>query len=53
VVRTAQKVGVDVQDYLTWLFELRGTHRSKFGIAVADLTPEAYKATLEARSKAA
>ncbi|MEZ4320674.1 MAG: IS66 family transposase [Myxococcota bacterium] len=30
VVRTAQKCGVDVQAYLTWLFERRGTHRKAF-----------------------
>ena len=44
VVRTAQKHGLDVQAYLTWLFERRGTHRHLFGLSACDLTPEAYKA---------
>jgi transposase len=44
VVRTAQKHGLDVQAYLTWLFERRGTHRARFGLSAAELTPAAYKA---------
>ncbi len=44
VVRTAQKHGHDVQAYLTWLFERRGTHRARFGMSTAELTPAAYKA---------
>lgn len=44
IVRTAQKHGLDVQAYLTWMFERRGTHRRKFGMSAKDLTPAAYKA---------
>ena len=44
VVRTAQKHGLDVQAYLTWLFERRGTHRKVFGMPARELTPAAYKA---------
>ena len=44
VVRTAQKHDLDVQAYLTWLFERRGTHRARFGMAARELTPAAYKA---------
>lgn len=47
VVRTAQKVGVDVLAYLTWLFDRRGTHRDGFGLSAAELTPMAYRAELE------
>ena len=47
VVRTAQKCGVDVQAYLTWLFERRGTHRRQFALPVAELTPMAYRQRLE------
>lgn len=44
VVRTAQKHDLDVQAYLTWLFERRGTHRARFGLSAKELTPAAYKA---------
>lgn len=50
VVRTAQKLGLDVLAYLTWMFERRGTHRNVFDLGAADLTPAAYLAML--RSKA-
>ena len=43
VVRTAQKLDLDVQAYLTWMFERRGTHRKRFGMAAGELTPMAYK----------
>ena len=43
VVRTAQKCDVDVMSYLTWLFERRGTHRARFGMSAAELTPMAYR----------
>lgn len=44
VVRTAQKHGLDVQAYLTWMFERRGTHKAQFGLRARDLTPAAYRA---------
>lgn len=43
VVRTAQKCGVDVLAYLTWMFERRGTHKDRFGMTAAELTPMAYR----------
>lgn len=44
VVRTAQKCGVDVFGYLNWLFERRGSHRKRFNMSAAELTPMAYRA---------
>lgn len=44
VVRTAQKCDVDVFAYLNWMFERRGSHRRRFAMAAADLTPMAYAA---------
>ncbi len=46
---TARNLGVDVEKYLAWAFERRGTWRHKFGLAAAELTPAAYKRALEAR----
>jgi transposase len=43
VVRTAQKCDLDVQAYLTWVFERRGTHKSRFGMRASELTPMAYR----------
>jgi len=43
VVRTAQKCGVDVEDYLTWVFEHMGTHRERLGRTPDELTPMAYR----------
>ena len=43
VVVTARNEGIDVQEYLTWVFERRGTHREKYGLTAANLTPAAYK----------
>jgi transposase len=53
VVRTAQKFEVDVLAYLTWMFERRGTHRRVFGLAAAELTPSAYRASLQVTAQAA
>jgi hypothetical protein len=47
VVASAQREGLDVLAYLTWAFERRGTHRRQFGMRAAELTPAAYKHTLE------
>lgn len=49
VVATARNVGVDLEKYLTWAFERRGTWRSRYNLAAADLTPAAYKRAIEAR----
>lgn len=47
VVETAQRMGLDVLDYLCWAFERRGTWRLKFGLTAAETTPAAYKKALE------
>ena len=47
VVTTAKRHGLDVQAYLTWLFERRGTRKRAFGLAADQLTPAAYKQMLE------
>lgn len=47
VVTTAQRLGLDVQAYLTWMFERRGTRKRAFGLTAAQLTPAAYKQVLE------
>ena len=35
---------IDLQRYLTWVFERNGTHRHKYLLSAAELTPAAYKA---------
>lgn len=47
VVTTAKRHGLDVQAYLTWMFERRGTWRQRFDMSAAELTPAAYKQMLE------
>ena len=47
VVTTAQRLGLAVQVYLTWMFERRGTRKRAFGLTAAQLTPAAYKQMLE------
>lgn len=39
-------LGVDLQAYLTWVFVRRGTHRHKYNLSAAELTPAAYKRSL-------
>lgn len=46
VIATCRAIGVPVQAYLTWAFERLGTHRDVFGLAVEEMTPAAFKATL-------
>ncbi|MCP5068805.1 MAG: IS66 family transposase [bacterium] len=43
IVRTAQKYDLDVQAYLTWMFERRGSHRKEFAMSAMELTPAAYR----------
>ena len=50
VVRTAQKFDLDVQAYLTWMFERRGTHRGRYGLSAKDLTPAEYAPRVSAVS---
>lgn len=49
VVATARNLGVDVERYLAWVFERRGTWRDRYGLPAADLTPAAYKRVIEGR----
>lgn len=51
VVNTAQLLGVDVTEYLIWAFERRGTHKKRFGIPAAHLTPAAFQQALEERQR--
>ena len=53
VVRTAQKCELDVEEYLVWAFERRGSHRKRFGMTAAELTPMAYRDLLTAQRLAA
>ncbi|HEX5449668.1 MAG TPA: IS66 family transposase [Gaiellaceae bacterium] len=46
IIATCRAVGVPVQAYLTWAFEHLGTHRDVFGLAVEQMTPAAFKASL-------
>ena len=43
VVTTARRLGLDVQAYLTWMFERRGTRKDAFGLTAGQLTPAAYQ----------
>lgn len=47
IAATCRRVGVDFEDYQTWVYVRRGTHRDKYDLAAADLTPAAYKRFLE------
>ena len=47
VVTSAQRLGLDVQAYLTCMFERRGTRRRAYGLRADQLTPAAYKEMLE------
>ncbi len=43
IIATARNHRIDVQEYLTWVFERVGTHASKFAMTSAQLTPAAFK----------
>jgi hypothetical protein len=43
IVATCRALGVPVQAYLSWAFDRLGTHREAFGLALADITPDAFK----------
>lgn len=51
VVGTALRCGLDVESYLTWVFDRRGTHRHELGLSAAELTPAAYQQSLEERRR--
>lgn len=46
IVATCKRLGIDPEAYMTWVFVRRGTHRHKYNLTVAQLTPAAYKKTL-------
>ena len=46
IAATCRRLGLDVQAYATWALERLGTHRTKFALPVAQLTPAAYKHAL-------
>jgi len=48
IAATCKRLGLDLQEYLTWVFVRRGTHRHKYNLTAAELTPAAYKKTLVA-----
>ncbi len=45
---TCQRLEVDLQAYLTWVFIRRGTHKRQYDMTAAELTPAAYKRALAA-----
>jgi transposase len=47
LVTTAKRHELDIQAYLTWMFERRGTRRRDYKLDPVDLTPAAYKRMLE------
>jgi hypothetical protein len=44
IVATCRAIGVPVQAYLAWAFERLGTHRERYGLALDEITPAAFKA---------
>jgi hypothetical protein len=52
VASTARRLGLDLQAYLTWMFERRGTRKNEFGLTAAQLTPAAYKLMLDEQGQA-
>lgn len=47
IVTTAKRHSLDVQTYLTWMFERRGTRKRDYNLRAAQLTPAAYKQMLD------
>lgn len=43
IAATCRHLGVDLQEYLTWVFIRRGTHRAKYNLSASELTPAAFK----------
>lgn len=48
IAATCRRVGVSFREYLTWVFVRRGTHRDRYNLPAAALTPAAYKRSLAA-----
>jgi transposase len=42
IVATCRRLKLDVEAYLTWVFVRVGTHRNKYDLTAAELTPAAY-----------
>ena len=40
---TCKRQGLNYEAYLVWVFDRRGTHRHKYTLSAAELTPAAYK----------
>jgi transposase len=47
IVATCTRLELDPEAYLAWVFVRRGTHRHKYNLSAADLTPAAYKRWLK------
>lgn len=45
ITATCRAIGVPSQEYLSWAFDRLGTHRSAYGLSLAEMTPSAFKAT--------
>jgi transposase len=43
---TCRRLKVDLEAYLTWVFVRVGTHRRKYNLSAAELTPAVYKRSL-------
>lgn len=43
IAATCRRLGVDLEAYLTWVFIRRGTHRAKYNLSPAQLTPAEYR----------
>lgn len=43
IAATCRAHGVSFEEYLDWAFERLGTHRHRYPLALADLTPAAFK----------
>jgi hypothetical protein len=43
IAATCQRLGVDFEAYLTWVYIRKGTHKHKYEMSGAELTPAAYK----------
>lgn len=42
IVATCRRLKLDIEAYLTWVFVRVGTHRDKYALTAAELTPAAY-----------
>jgi hypothetical protein len=47
IIATCRALRVPAQAYLAWAFERLGTHRDVFNLPLEELTPAAFKKTLE------